>query len=82
MPIMDGFTSATCIRNSESQIGKERVKIIAISANLLENDRKHTTEVGMDDYLPKPIKLTTLQKILEDTNLKSPLEVKEKDKNV
>lgn len=59
MPIMDGLTATTKIREME-QPGGKRVPIIAMTANAMSGDRERCLEAGMDDYLPKPVTLGAL----------------------
>ncbi len=68
MPAMDGYELTTAIRASESaasETGKPRAPIIAITANALKGEAEHCREVGMDDYLSKPVQLSTLKGMLE-----------------
>lgn len=52
MPVMDGFEAAVRIRDTESGAA---VPIVALTANALEGDAERCFEVGMDDYLVKPL---------------------------
>ncbi len=69
MPTVDGFAATTAIRRREAD-GMVRTPVIAMTANVHERDIQHCMEVGMDDFLPKPIKLNVLKsklyKWLED----------------
>jgi DNA-binding response OmpR family regulator len=62
MPIMDGVAATKLIRklsNSNSQ-----VPIIAMTANVFEEDIKHYLASGMSDYISKPFEIKVLtQKI-------------------
>jgi len=49
---MDGFEATTRIREMESGT---RTPIIALTANCLPEDRARSSEVGMDEFLTKPI---------------------------
>lgn len=60
MPVMDGIEATKKIREFDKE-----VKIVALTANVLEQDRKLCYEVGMDDFLTKPIKLGELSKFLD-----------------
>lgn len=62
MPVMNGFTATTIVREHESP--KEHVTIIAMTANTMEGDREECLAAGMDDYLSKPIKPAVLLEIL------------------
>lgn len=53
MPIMDGYQCTAEIRNNSAQFGP--VVIIAITANAFEDDQKRCLEVGMDDFIAKPV---------------------------
>ena len=59
MPAVDGFAATGAIRARESE--QKRIPIIAMTANVQEQDIQHCMEVGMDDFLPKPIKLDVLK---------------------
>lgn len=58
MPEMDGYEATRRIRDFESDNKvpeKERVPIIAITANAMRGDREKCLEEGMNDYIAKPI---------------------------
>jgi CheY-like chemotaxis protein len=56
MPVMDGFTATRRIRELEAQNGRRRhVPIIALTANVMSEDREHCIAAGMDSHLGKPI---------------------------
>jgi two-component system, sensor histidine kinase and response regulator len=56
MPVMDGFTATRRIRELERQNGgRKRLPIIALTANVMSEDRENCTAAGMDAHLGKPI---------------------------
>lgn len=61
MPVMDGLTCAKSIR----ALGFSKLPVIALTANIMANDKKSCIAVGMNDYLTKPVKLETLRPVLE-----------------
>lgn len=62
MPKLNGYELTTHIRNLS--FGRE-VPIIAITAGILNGEREKCLELGMNDYLSKPILQETLRHILE-----------------
>ena len=65
MPNMDGLGAARAIREEEKRSGRARVPITAMTANAFAEDRVACLEAGMDDYLPKPVRLADLRGMLE-----------------
>jgi len=61
MPIMDGYKASSIIREY-SQFDK--IPIIALSANLKGEDHRYAKEIGMQDYLSKPIDVEAFYKLL------------------
>ncbi len=55
MPVMDGFDATRRIRSADSSVLNHELPIIALTANAMEGDREATLEVGMNDYISKPI---------------------------
>ena len=54
MPILDGYETTAAIRQLNST--KQKITIIAMTANALKEDRDRCLECGMNDYLSKPIR--------------------------
>ncbi len=68
MPEMDGYELTASIRARErvaNKAGMPRIPIVAITANALKGEAEHCREVGMDDYLSKPVQLVNLKVMLE-----------------
>jgi PAS domain S-box-containing protein len=59
MPLLDGISATRIIRDRESP--EQRVPIVAMTANVMQDDRKRCMEAGMDDYLAKPFSPRTLE---------------------
>ncbi|HWS64422.1 MAG TPA: PAS domain-containing protein [Steroidobacteraceae bacterium] len=61
MPVMDGFTATRRIRERESREGRGiHLPIIALSANVMSEDRDNCMAAGMDAHLGKPLEPTQL----------------------
>ena len=66
MPIMDGFEAASKIREREiSQGTKNRIPIIALTADVQKGIIEQCTNAGMNEYISKPFSQKQLQDILE-----------------
>jgi PAS domain S-box-containing protein len=58
MPEMDGLTTARLIH--QGWLPEQRPRIIAVTANAMQDARKQCLTVGMDDYISKPIRCEEL----------------------
>jgi CheY-like chemotaxis protein len=61
MPNKNGYEATNEIRKLKDS---ENIPIIAITAGIMVGDKEKCLEAGMDDYLPKPIIQSDLEKIL------------------
>ncbi|SFG64692.1 Signal transduction histidine kinase [Neptunomonas qingdaonensis] len=64
MPIMDGITAASCIREEEVLEHLPYTPIVAVTANAMDGDSELYLSRGMDDYLSKPYSRQSLHKML------------------
>lgn len=62
MPVMDGFRCTKTIR--ESSWAYKKIPIIAVTANVMDQDKARCKDVGMNDFLEKPLKLNVLRDCL------------------
>jgi signal transduction histidine kinase/CheY-like chemotaxis protein len=65
MPVMDGYAATRSIRRDESENGRRRIPIIALTASAMVEDRQRCLSVGMDDYVSKPLEPQELAGILD-----------------
>lgn len=54
MPVLDGYETTQKIRHMQGRV-KDTI-VIAMTANAMKEDRAHCLEVGMNDYLSKPVR--------------------------
>ena len=57
LPEVDGYTMT---RRIKATPGLEKIKIIALTANVMKGDREKTQAAGCDGYLQKPIDVDLL----------------------
>lgn len=60
MPVMDGIEATRQIRMFDKD-----VQIVALTANLVPEDKEKAIDAGMNDFLCKPLDLTSLEKVLD-----------------
>ncbi len=55
MPIMDGYEATTEIRKGTAGDNNKEIPIIALTADVMESSKQKAKNVGMDDYMTKPV---------------------------
>ena len=61
MPEMDGVTATRLIRDGETQTGRRRTPILALTANAFSHQVSAYKAAGMDAHVAKPIDMNQLQ---------------------
>jgi signal transduction histidine kinase/CheY-like chemotaxis protein len=82
MEDLDGLETMKIIREKET---KTRLPIIALSANVFEEDKKQALLCGADDFLPKPVDEKDILLVLEkylDVELEYEIELKKEEKDI
>jgi PAS domain S-box-containing protein len=66
MPTMDGIETTKQIRKLDLELSP---KIVAMTAYAMKEDKERFLKLGMDDYLPKPIRAAALiNKVIDHTD--------------
>ena len=65
MPELDGFATTIQIRSGSTGSHNPQIPIIALTANAMKGDRERCLQVGMNDYLAKPIKAPELSEKID-----------------
>lgn len=56
MPVMDGFEATQIIRKEESMsVQTQAIPIVALTANVMSEDKYKCLQTGVNDFLSKPI---------------------------
>jgi nitrogen-specific signal transduction histidine kinase/CheY-like chemotaxis protein/HPt (histidine-containing phosphotransfer) domain-containing protein len=66
MPVMDGFEASERIQAKAIELCRKKPCIIALTADATHSTKKLCKEVGMDDYLTKPLEFGILQRVIDN----------------
>ncbi|MCO4798352.1 MAG: response regulator [Colwelliaceae bacterium] len=64
MPEMDGYETTKAIREGEAGLDNKSLVIVALTAHALTTEKQKCLDVGMNDYLSKPVDKELLIEIL------------------
>ena len=65
MPVLDGPSATSQIRDLEAQTGRKPVPIVALTANAMVHQVETYFEVGMNDIVAKPIRVPDLLRVIQ-----------------
>jgi CheY-like chemotaxis protein len=65
MPDMDGLQATRIIRETAAIERRPHVPIVAVTAHAMQGDRERCLAAGMDDYLSKPLSVSSLDGVLD-----------------
>ncbi len=65
MPEMDGITATKLIRSGNCGPEAAQLPIVAMTANVMNNDIQNCLNAGMNDFVAKPITINAIKEILE-----------------
>ncbi|KAI9698529.1 MAG: hypothetical protein M1836_004110 [Candelina mexicana] len=74
MPVLDGYRATDLLRNHAPYSSIPKLKIlpvIAMTASAIQGDKEKCQKAGMNDYLAKPVRGKTLEKMLVKWALES-----------
>ncbi len=70
MPVLNGLEATRLIREQETSNSHQI--IIALTANTGDDDRRQCLQVGVDDFLCKPLKVSDMEQVLDRWITSSP----------
>jgi signal transduction histidine kinase/CheY-like chemotaxis protein len=65
MPVMDGYEATIAIRKGEAGEQNRTIPIIAVTADVMESTKLTVLEIGMNQYLSKPIQNEILYEVVK-----------------
>ncbi len=79
MPVMDGYTATKTIRNNKKYT---KVPIVAMTADIMEGVKEKCLEIGMKDFVSKPINPAEIAKAIINWAVKPNDKTKDKKQEV
>lgn len=64
MPVMDGLAAARALRQREREQNRPPVPVVALTANVMGDERQRCLDAGMDAHLAKPFRRHVLARLL------------------
>ena len=80
MPVLDGYEATEEIRNLEGENNLPFTPVIALTAGALTKERQRCFDVGMNDFLSKPVRSEDLKRVVLKWLSKGQQEQKSKKK--
>jgi signal transduction histidine kinase/CheY-like chemotaxis protein len=68
MPVMDGLTAARTIR---AEFPDRPTRIVALTANAMEEERQRAAAAGMNGFITKPVRTDELDEILRTVSVRN-----------
>jgi CheY-like chemotaxis protein len=65
MPELDGIEATRRLRAGGSGARDARIPVIALTANAMDGDKEDCLAAGMDDFVAKPVTISTLRQVIE-----------------
>jgi PAS domain S-box-containing protein len=65
MPGLDGYQTTEALRRLETELGRARTPVVALTAHAFEDHRQKALAAGCDDFQVKPIAKSRLIEVLE-----------------
>jgi len=65
MPNIDGYEMTRKIRQQEALQSQSAVPIVAVTGAAMAGDAQHCLDIGMSDFVSKPVQLASLKNVLE-----------------
>ncbi|NRT15691.1 CheY-like chemotaxis protein [Flavobacterium sp. 28A] len=66
MPVMDGYDATQAIRSGAAGLENVAIPIIAVTADVMEVTKKQIEQIGMNNYISKPIKKQELYEMVKE----------------